>query len=200
MFLEQPDKVRFDVMSQLGPAAVLTSDGETFQLTDQREGTYLHGPTCPANIARLLGISLDAGTVLRILTGDTPRIDAIGQSLECRDGLYVVVLAGADGGTQEVAFSVLEGDYDKPVSEQRLVLRRSVARDADGATRWTATYDDYVDVDGQSFPTDVHFVDEINGADTAVRVKEITLDPDVPEGAFEQSPAPGMTIEFAACP
>jgi len=61
MFLERPDRVRFDVMTQVGPAAVLTSDGETFQLSDLREGTFLHGPTCPENIARLLGISVGKG-------------------------------------------------------------------------------------------------------------------------------------------
>ena len=76
MFLERPDRVRFDVMTQVGPAAVLTSDGETFQLSDLREGTFLHGPTCPENIARLLGISVDAENVLRLLTGDTPTIEA----------------------------------------------------------------------------------------------------------------------------
>ena len=75
MFLEQPDRVRFDVMTQVGPAAVLTSDGESFQLSDLREGVFLHGPTCPENIARLLGISVDAKNVVRLLTGDTPKID-----------------------------------------------------------------------------------------------------------------------------
>ena len=43
-------------------------------------------------------------------------------------------------------------------------------------------------------------VDEVNGADTAVRVKSISLDPNVPEGAFRQTPAPGMSIETADCP
>ena len=56
MFLQRPNRVRFDVMTQVGPAAVLTSDGESFQLSDLREGAFLHGPTCPENIARLLGL------------------------------------------------------------------------------------------------------------------------------------------------
>jgi len=80
MFLEQPNRVRFDVMTQLGPVAVLTSDGESFQLSDLREGTFLHGPTCPENIAQLLGVSIGAREVLGLLTGDTPTLDAIQQS------------------------------------------------------------------------------------------------------------------------
>ena len=199
MFLQRPDRVRFDVMTQVGPAAVLTSDGESFQLSDLREGAFLHGPTCPENIARLLGISVDAENVLRLLTGDTPMIEATGQSMECRDGRYVVTLVAADGTTQEVAFSVDEADRDKAPGEQRLTLRRSTERGPDGKTRWEATYDDHITVEGQSFPTNVRFIDQVNDADTSVRVKSISLNPEVPDGAFQQAPAPGMSIEFASC-
>jgi len=199
LFLEQPNRVRFDVMTQLGPAAVLTSDGETFQLSDLREGTFLHGPTCPENIARLLGISVDARDVLRLLTGDTPMIEAAEQSMECRDGRYVLTLVAADGTTQEIAFSVDDADREKPVDAQRLTLRRSTERAPNGKTRWEATYDDYIDVEGQAFPTNVRFVDEVNGADTSVRVKSISLNPEIPEGAFQQTPSPGMSIELASC-
>jgi outer membrane lipoprotein-sorting protein len=199
MFLEQPNRIRFDVMSQVGPVAVLTSDGESFQLSDLRERTFLYGPTCPQNIARLLGVSVPAEQVVRLLTGGTSTIDALDQSIECRDGLYVVTLHGADGSTQEVAFSVVAEDRPKPPHQQRLQLRRSTEWAPDGAKRWEATYDDYIDVDGQSFPTNVRFLDETNDADTAIRVKSIVLDPAVPEGAFRQTPAPGMTVELAYC-
>ena len=199
MFLERPNRVRFDVMTQIGPAAVLTSDGESFQLSDLREGAFLHGPTCPANISRLLGISVDAENILRLLTGDTPMIEAIERSMECRDGRYVVTLVAADATTQEVVFSVDEADQDKAPEEQHLTLRRSTERAADGQTRWEATYDDYIDVEGQSFPTNVRFVDEVNDADTSVRVKSIFLNPEIPEEAFRQVPGPGMSIEFASC-
>jgi outer membrane lipoprotein-sorting protein len=199
MFLEQPNRVRFDVMTQVGPAAVLTSDGESFQLSDLREGAFLQGPTCPENIARLLGISVDAENVLRLLTGDTSMIDATERSMECRDGRYVVTLVAADRTTQEVAFSIDDADREKPPEAQRLTLRRSTERAPDGRTRWEATYDDYVDVEGQSFPTNVRFVDEVNDADTSVRVKSISLNPDIPDGAFQQTPSPGMSIEFASC-
>ncbi|MGB5703864.1 MAG: DUF4292 domain-containing protein [Polyangiales bacterium] len=199
MFLEQPNRVRFDVMTQVGPAAVLTSDGERFQLSDLREGAFVHGPTCPENIARLLGISVDAEDVIRLLTGDTTTLDAVEQSMECRDGLYVITLVSASGETQEVAFSVDAADREKPPELQRLTLRRSTVRGPSGDKRWEATYDDYIDVEGHAFPTNVRFVDEVNGADTAVRVKSISLDPEVPEDAFQQSPAPGMSIEFSDC-
>ena len=200
MFLERPNRVRFDVMTQIGPAAVLTSDGESFQLSDLREGMFVHGPTCPENIARLLGISVDAENVLRLLTGDTPTIDATEQLIECRDGRYLVTLVAADGTTQAISFSVHGDDLDKTPAEQRLTLRRSVERAANGETRWEATYDDYIEVDGHSFPTNVRFVDQVNDADTSVRVKSISVNPEVPDGAFQQAPSSGMSIEFASCP
>ena len=69
MILERPDRVRFDAMTQFGPAAVLTSDGETFALTDLREDRFFVGPTCPQNIARLLGMPLTAEEIAQLLVG-----------------------------------------------------------------------------------------------------------------------------------
>jgi len=199
IFLQKPNRVRFDVMSQLGTAAVLTSDGESFQLSDLREGVFLYGPTCPENISRLLGVAVDAENILRLLTGDTPIIASTEQSMECLDGRYVVTLVAEGGATQELVFSVDEAARDKPAEAQRLTLRRSTQRAPDGATRWVATYDDHVQVDGHYFPMTVRFVDEVNDADTSVRVKSISVIPDVPEGVFRQSPNPGMSIEQAPC-
>ena len=88
---------------------------------------------------------------------------------------------------------------DKPPEEQPLRLRRSIERGPDGAKRWEASYDDYVDVDGQAFPTNVRFIDAVNDAETTVRVKSISLNPEVPEGTFYQEPTPGMSIELASC-
>lgn len=199
MFLERPNRARFDVMTQLGPAAVLTSDGESFQLSDLREGVFLYGPTCPENLTRFLGISVDADDIVRLLTGDTPLIEAVEQHIECRDGRYVVTLVAADGATQALVFSVDEADRDQPPDAQRLTLRRSTVRAPDGAKKWEARYDEHVVIDGHSFPTEVRFIDEINGVDTSVRVKSISVDPVVPDEAFQQAPRPGMSVELAPC-
>ena len=126
-------------------------------------------------------------------------IDATERSMECRDGRYVVTLVATDGTSQEVAFSVDDTDREKPGPEQRLTLRKSTERAPDGKRRWEATYEDYIDVEGHSFPTNVRFVDDLHGADTQVRVKSISLNPDVPEEAFQQTPSPGMSVELATC-
>jgi outer membrane lipoprotein-sorting protein len=200
MFLEQPNRVRFDVMTAVGPVAVLTSDGERFQLSDLRAGTFLEGAMCPANIARLLGISVSAEEVLLFLTGDTLVIEGAPRAMQCREGLYIVTLDGADGSTQEIAYSIPESDFEKPASQQRLMLRRSTQLGPEGEKLWEATYDEYADVDGRSFPMKVRFVDHVNGADTEVRVKSVSVDPTIPPDAFTQRPAPGATVEIATCP
>jgi outer membrane lipoprotein-sorting protein len=198
MFLERPGRVRFDVMTQLGPAMVLTSDGEQFQLSDFRENLFLEGPTCPYNIQRLLGISMDADNVLRLLTGDTPRLEAKSQSMRCEDGDYVVSIEAWDGRTQEITFAVKA--HDETTAEPELELRRSRVRSADGALQWEATYGDYTEVDGRSFPRRVRFVDEVHDSDTSIQVKSISVDPGVPADAFQQTVRPGMRVEHSACP
>ena len=88
-------------------------------------------------------------------------------------------------------------------AEQRLRLTRSELFDTTGHTVWRVRYDDYRVVrDGDSrveLPFVVHFEDERHDADTLVRFQDIALNVEVPEGAFSQTPTPGLTSEFVAC-
>ncbi len=144
MFVERPDHVRFDAMTQFGPAATLTSDGRAFALNDIRESRYLTGPTCPANIARLLGIPMSGEDVARFLFGDTPLIDAQDRSVRCTgDGTYLVTLRASDGRRQEVEIDVRDADRRSPPAEQRLRLVRSELFDAHGHSLWRVELDDY---------------------------------------------------------
>lgn len=199
MFFEQPGKVRFDVMSALGPAAVLTSDGENFQLSDLRANTFVQGPTCPDNIARLLGVAIEGENVMRLLTGDTPIIDAASRAMECRNGSYTLLLTGADGTSQEIVVGIDPGDATLAAPSQRLSLVESSVLAPDGTSQWRATWDGYVTVDGVRLPTEVRLIDYVNGADTEVRVKSFDVNPDVPAAAFQQLPRPGMATEVASC-
>ncbi|MEO1421083.1 MAG: hypothetical protein AAFU66_09045, partial [Pseudomonadota bacterium] len=67
MLLERPDHVRMDLMSPFGPIATLTTDGRRFSLFDRRKGAFFEGGSCPANIARLLGVGLTDDEVVRLL-------------------------------------------------------------------------------------------------------------------------------------
>ncbi len=204
MFLEDPDRVRFDALTQFGPAAVLTSDGQTFQLLDMRENRFLTGPTCPENIARLLGISLPADAVVRFLEGDSPRIAAEGGTIETIRGGYRVTLSGADGSRQVLELGIPNAHAELPPEEQELRLVRSELRGADGAVVFRAEYDDHraVDLPGGgrlTMPFVLRFEDPTHGRDVLVRFKRIEPNVEAPEGAFVQASPGGVAVETAPC-
>lgn len=209
MFIDRPDRVRFDAMTQLGPAAILTSDGERFALTDLRDNRYLVGPTCPENIERLLGIRFGGEEVTRFLLGETPTLVAERRDMVCRGGTYLVTLHAAGGRRQELELAVRSLDVDAPPEEQQLRLIRSEVFGPAGETEWRVTYEDYRFVPdpedeatpqrGLVMPYTLRFEDPGRGTDTLVRFSRIDLNVEVPEGAFEQAPRPGLVVEHVGC-
>lgn len=208
LLLARPDRVRFDAMTQLGPAAVLTSDGEAFQLLDLRENRFLEGPTCPSSIARLLGVELGGEELARFLLGDSPHLPTDDLTIACGEEGYLVTLRAQDGRHQELVFGVREGDADLAPDHQHLRLLRSELFHANGRTDWRATFDRYALVPdpndpegrGVALPFLVRFVDPDTDADTEVRFTSIELidapnDPSV----FRQSAPPGVTVEALEC-
>ena len=208
MLLERPNRVRFDALTQFGPAAILTSDGEAFQLLDHRERRFLEGPACRQNIARLLGIHMTGAEVAQFLIGDTPRIDADEVSLSCGAEGYVITRHASDGRRQEIVLAVRDVDRQVPPEEQHLRLLRSELFDASGETSWRVTFDDYrVVVDprdaerrGVALPFVLRFEDPRRGADTVVRFKEMALVAEpLPTSTFAQPVPPGMMSEHVTC-
>jgi len=211
MFVERPESVRFDAMTQFGPAVILTSDGERFALTDLRENRYLEGPSCPSNIARLLGIPMSGEDVTLFLLGDSPRLETDNRGISCTsDGTYLVTFHGEGGRRQEIELKVRPWDVeqDAPPSEQRLRMLRSEMFAADGSTEWRATYEDWaviVDPDsgvegmGVALPGMVRFEHPGQDADTTVRFQEVDINVTVPPNAFQQSPRPGIPAEEVSC-
>lgn len=205
LLVERPSRVRFDVMTQFGPIAILTSDGERFAYSDLRTKRFMTGVTCPANIARLLNVSLSAEQTVLLLLGGTPVLEHTKSSVDWdRDGFYRFVLRAADGQRQEVDLKVPEADLELPTERQRLVLLRSELFDARGRSVWRATYDDYrrLTTGGVSadLPFSVDVIQETAGTETRIRFKDVAVDTELPGDAFTQMPAPGMTIEEAVCP
>lgn len=209
MFVERPDHVRFDAMTQFGPAAVLTSDGARFALMDLRENRFFAGPTCPENIERLLGVRMSGEEVARLLLGDAPRIEASEQTIRCEGGVYFVTLRAEDGTRQELELALRDDDLEAAPEQQRLRIRRSEVFGPGGTTLWRVTYGDHRFVEdptdtrsprrGVVMPFSVRFEDPVNGVDTLVRFADIDLNVEVPQGVFQQEPRPGLTVEPVTC-
>jgi hypothetical protein len=204
MFVERPARVRLDVMTQFGPIAIFTSDGEQFAFSDLREKRYLSGPTCPENIARLLGVALTAEETTAILLGGTPLIGAPGEAIEWNEGgFYRVTLRAADGTRQEIDVEVRPEDRGRPRAEQRLRLLRSELYDPKGRSQWRFSYEDYQPVGDAARKIEMAYRVRVEqpqqGNDTLIRFKELRLDPEIPEGAFTQQPRAGMRLEPSQC-
>jgi hypothetical protein len=207
MFIERPNHVRFDVMTQVGAAAILTSDGERFALTDLRDNRYLIGQACPANIERLLGLRFSGEEVSRLLFGETPQIEATDREMSCQNGTYRVTLRAEDGRRQELDLEVRDEDLSAAPDDQRVRLRRSEIFTADGTTEWRVTFDDYRVVDdpeedgerGVAMPFTVRFEDPRRGIDTLMRFERVDLNVAPPSDAFVQQPREGLTVEEVSC-
>jgi hypothetical protein len=204
MFVEDSGRVRFDVMTQFGPIAILTSDGAQFAYSDLREKRYLFGPTCPQNIARLLGVPLSAEETARFLLGGTPLIAHAKSALVLNDaGHYQLTLQAETGAKQQLELAVYPGDEALPPEQQRLKLLRSELWDPAGKSVWRVSYSDHeaITLEGRQLlvPNRVHIEQSAPAADTLVSFKSIAANPKIPDEAFTQSTRPGMQEEEATC-
>lgn len=204
MFVERGQRVRFDVMTQFGPVAILTGDRERFAFADFREQRYLTGATCPKNIGRLLGVPLSVDEASRFLVGGTPVIAAERREIAWdADGYYRVGLFANDGQSQLLWLGVYDADRKLPASQQRVYLLRSELRARGGRTLWRVSYADHAFVQAGASRVLVPYRVQVErpdaDTDSLVRFKQITLNPQIPAGAFTQTPRPGMRQEEASC-
>jgi hypothetical protein len=218
MFVEQTGRVRFDVITQFGPVAILTSDGAQFAFSDFREHRFLTGATCPQNIARLLGVQLTAAETARFLLGGTPLLDGAQPTLQLGDeGHYHVELKSAAGDRQQLELAVYPSDLALPAAQQRLYLVRSELWNPAGARVWRVSYEDFEAIplaaspaNGQGaeagghasqllVPMRVHIEHIANDSDSLVHFKKIVSNPTIPDAVFVQSPRPGLNEESADC-
>jgi hypothetical protein len=204
MFVERSGRVRFDVMTQFGPVAILTSDGTRFGFADFRENRYLTGDTCPANIARLLGVPLSAADTARFLLGGTPVVALGTAEMRSSDsGAYLLVLRSPDGQRQELDLAVYPADLQLPPERQRLYLLRSELFSASGARIWRVTYDEVEPLGSGPtallMPRKVRIEQAASNSDTLVHFKDIALNPQIPDDVFVQSARAGMSEEEVSC-
>jgi hypothetical protein len=202
MFVERPDRVRFDAMTLFGPALVLSSDGETFALSDFKEKRFLSGPACERNIARLIGVAISGEAVTRVLLGDVPQLDAAKETVACSGaGGYAVERRSQDGSRQSIELAVHEADLAKPPGEQRSELRSVTFFNRDDKRLYQVRYEDYraLGKQGARLPFTVRIEDFTSGSDAVLRFQSIDLNVRVPEGAFVQSASPGLRLEDVSC-
>lgn len=200
MLLVRPDHVRFDATTSFhATGAILTSDGRAFALLDLRDDRFLVGEPCGRNIARLLGVPLDAPDVATLLMGGSPIVAHRGAEVTWdAAGYYRVLLRGRDGVTQEIHLGLRDGDEHVDPASQRTRLLESTVR-TNGRLAWRATFDDYRIVSGIAMPYRVRFEEPRSETDVLLRFDSIELNPEIPDEAFTQRPPGGVRIEQVSC-
>jgi len=204
-----PSRLRFDVMTSLGPVATLTSNGDAFALLDQREGRFFEGPSCATNVARFLGVAIEATEVATLLVGGVP-VSTVpeGATIRSVGGGYALTVPTVDGSV-DITFGMRDGDERLPPAEQHLRLRRLVVHDQRGRIRLVIGYEDYRVVadpedmsetpHGIAMPFVVRIEDRAHDSELLVRFTEISLNGELVDDAFVQAAPSGLEIEHAEC-
>jgi len=224
---QNPDRVRFEVVSPFGPTLfLLTSDGKEFQLLDVKNKQFLYGPPSACNLARMTQVPVPGHALVSLLRGEAPvllhkpeqaRISWEGASAP---GFYRLLVDGTNGGLEEVHLEVLDKDFDKPWNEQRLRVRdvrvaqmgvdlyhaelsnHEVAHTAPPREDEDGVGDPIPPTGGvcdAEMPRSIHM--QVPGSDNDVifQYKEGKWNPPVVDGAFTQKESGGVSKGYVDC-
>ncbi len=201
MFAKREDSLRFDVMTQFGPASTFTSEAGQFALWDQKENQFFEGRSCAANIERLTGLPLRAHEVVALLYGDPRGLrgnvgdDVTFEEQTCDDGTVSLVFLRARGSLK---FKRVE-KFERPEDKAPLQIVSISELDDKGQTLWSVVFDDYEKRASYWLPSEIRYRMPERKIDTTIRFKEVAVDVEVPEGAFSQALPPGLKSQQLDC-
>lgn len=198
VFVERPASVRVDTRAFGTTVSTLLSDGQHLAMADLRGGHFYVGDAQPCVAAQLLGIPMESAEVVAVLAGGPPVIEG-DRRIRWEDGHYVLDIAGRGGAAESLWMEVTDAEREgaRPEAQHPRPVHAEL-RDARGV-RAVLTFEDYTDVDGVPFPRRVRVEMERDGIDLMVRYREITLDPELPEDVFDQTPNPGLPVTRVDC-
>jgi hypothetical protein len=199
MLVERSGQLRFEAEVALqGTVALLAVDRGQFTFIDHQKHVFRKGPACPANVATLIAIPLAPPEVAAILLGDVPLPEgskALGVEWDSQRGADVLVLGGPQGSALWLG---LRRPNSAAPAWDVLYLE---GQDVGAKDRWRVAYEDLERSGQVALPRLVRFAEPGKGWDDGVEIKirERTLNPAFPEGAFTLAQPAGYTVEVAAC-
>lgn len=198
VFVSRPS-LRVDTRAFGNTVSTLIANDRTFALADLRAGQFYTGAARPCVAAQLLGIPLEAGEVVALLAGGPPLLEGDAR-IRWDDGHYLVDITGREGRAETLTMEITAEEHDNARPEQqRPRPTRAELRDARGL-RAVLTFQDYQPASGVDFPRRVRVVMERDNVDLEVRYREVTVDPDLPEDAFDQSPpSEALQVQQVTC-
>lgn len=225
LLAQNPDRVRFDVVSPFGPTLfLLTSDGKEFQLLDVKNKQYLFGPPSACNLARMTQVPVPGHALVSLLRGEAPVLqhkpEQASISWDANGGFYRLLLESNHGALEEIHMQVHDKDLEKPWNEQR--VRITDVRVAQmGVDLYRADLSNHapaqtaparVDEDGieeplpptggpcdAELPRSLHMKVPGSDDDVIFQYKEGKWNPPIVEGAFKQQEPGGVSKSYVDC-
>jgi hypothetical protein len=226
LYAARPDRLRMDVVSPFGVTlATLTSDGHRFGLTDLRDKVFYEGPARACNIARLTTLPVPGHVLVSLLRGEAPVLKhEAGVATMAWDshGFWIVTVPSTRGATEEIHLAPRPEDWQRPWDQQRLrVLDVRVTQQ--GNLLYHAELDDHQgaptagprqdpdNLPGEApippsgpvcdaeVPRRIHVEVPYPEADVRFTTTQLTWNPPLPEGTFEQPVPAAMRIQPVTC-
>lgn len=224
LFAAKTARVRIDVVSPFGVAlATLTSDGTSFRLADLREKRFYVGPATACNIARLTTVPVPGSVLVDLLRGEAPVLvhpSAPPTMAWSPDGYWVVRVDSTRDAHEEIHLAPRPSDWGLPWEQQRLrvldvrvtqqgfVLYHAELSDhAPAPTAGPRIDPDNIDppippsgpVCDAEIPRRIHVEVPNPEADVRFVYEQLSWNPPLPPGTFDQAPPGGMRIVPVNC-
>ena len=173
--LARPARLRMEIQAFLVTAAVLVSNGRTYDYFQSTDRYRENGPVHPRLLWNIAGVPLTLEQAVHFLMGLPPPMRglAITAGERLPDGSHRIELGDAGGRL----LRRLEFDADG-------VLRRVEDWSAGGVLRWEVGYDRLREVGGEPFAHTVDFHFPRMQTRAKVAFKSVELNPATPDGTF----------------
>jgi hypothetical protein len=224
LFAARPARIRMDAVSPFGVTlATLTSDGSRFALADLRNKVFYRGPASACNIARLTTVPVPGHVLVDLLRGEAPVLKHATEGTTIgwnTGGYWVLGIASSREAREEIHLTPHPDDWRKPWQEQRMrvldvrvVQQGYVLYHAElGEHARAPTAGPRVDPDNleppippsgpvcdAEVPRKIHVEVPVPSSDVRFQYQQLSWNPPLPDGAFDQAPPQGMRVEDVTC-
>ncbi len=186
--IARPASLRVEILGFLNTtAAVLTTDGDRYQLLRTEDHSFESGPVHEALLWEVARIGLSPDDAVELLLG-APRPGAglrVAGALRMQDSSVRIALSDAPqpGAAERAALVRREVEFDP---EGR--LSRIEVRDAAGEVAWEARFDDYGWIDSSPFAHRLALDLPADGARAELSLRDVELNPALGPEVFRIRP------------
>jgi hypothetical protein len=186
--LERPARLRVEVQGFLNQtAAVITTDGERFEIFRSGDRSYETGMVHPALLWQEAHLALTPEEAVEVLLGaPAPGAGLVpAGAVDVGEGLIRMDLVDAERRVQQRAA------FDTAAR-----LREFEVVDDDGAVLWRARFDDYAAVDGVPFAHAIVLDVTAGVTHVEISLRDVELNPELPPDIFRlRAPAGAGALE-----